>query len=314
MEDFVNALKSIAEPTRLRILNILLTQELTVSEITEVLNYSQPRISRHLKLMCDAGVLDRVQEGAWVFYRVSANQTEGKLARSIASLMPESTAITERDMMRLRDVRKNYARKAQDFFEQNAETWNDVRSLYFASDKVDKALLEFVRNQKFDNLLDLGTGTGKMLELLGPFVNNAMGIDNSQQMLSVARSMLAENKLNHCQVRLGDIFDMNLPSEMRFDAITIHYVLHYLNDPQMLLSQATKLLSDNGKIVIVDFASHEVEMLREKFNHRRLGFSNKEMADWASTNKLAIDSQEVVTSIEVDNKHIDIQLTVLSAK
>lgn len=311
MEGFVNALKSIAEPTRLRILNILLSQELTVSEITEILNYSQPRISRHLKLMCDAGVLVRVQEGSWVFYRVSTHVLSGQLARNVATMIPQDSDIIQRDLSRLIDIRKNYARKAQAYFEKNAETWDEVRKLYFSSDEVNRQLKNVVKERRIDNMLDLGTGTGKMLELLGPYVNSATGIDNSQQILSVARSVLAENELTHCQVRLGDIFDIQLKNKT-FDLITIHHVLHYLKEPQRVLAEAARLLKDDGQLMIVDFKAHHVELLRDKFAHRRLGFSAAEVADWAKLNRLKIDKHTTLSRIEVEDEIIDVDMILLS--
>ena len=287
METLLNRLKAAAEPTRLRILSICVQGELTVSEITHILAQSQPRVSRHLKLLCDAGLLNRFQEGAWVFYRL-ADRTGSRanaLSRQIIGLIPENDPQIRRDMERLADVRRARQDMADDYFRENARQWDEIRTMHVDDAEVEAKLLSVLPHTEDQRLIDIGTGTGRILELFGPQVAQSVGVDISREMLSLARSRLDTLDIRGCQVRQGDMYQ--LPAEdSGFDIATLHLVLHYADDPAAVITEATRVLAPGGILAIVDFAPHHVEELRENHAHRRLGFGDDECAELFDRNGL----------------------------
>ena len=280
----LGALRAAAEPTRLRILTLLARAELTVTELTRILDQSQPRVSRHLKLMCDAGLLRRTQEGSWVFYRLADRGTGADTARALLDLLEPRKADGSRDLVRLELIKAEHVEQAASYFRENAAKWDVIRGLYLASDTVEQALLEAVGHSAHD-LLDIGTGTGQVLRLLGPRVSRALGVDASREMLSVARANLESANLFHCQVRLGDI--MALPvADGCMDVVTIHHVLHFLDEPARAINEAARTLRPGAKLLIVDFAPHAAEVLRGEHAHRRLGFGDDEIRSWCQQARL----------------------------
>jgi SAM-dependent methyltransferase len=287
LETLLNRLKAAAEPTRLRILSICAQGELTVSEITHILAQSQPRVSRHLKLLCDAGLLNRFQEGAWVFYRL-ADRTGSRanaLSRQIIGLIPENDPQIRRDMQRLADVRRARQDMADAYFRENARQWDEIRTLHVDDAEVEAKLLSVLPHAEDQRLIDIGTGTGRILELFGPRVAQSVGVDISREMLSFARSRLDSLDIRGCQVRQGDMYQ--LPAEdAGFDIATLHLVLHFADDPAAVITEATRVLAPGGVLAIVDFAPHHVEELRENHAHRRLGFGDDECAELFHQNGL----------------------------
>lgn len=283
----MNRLKAAAEPTRLRILSICAQGELTVSEITHILAQSQPRVSRHLKLLCDAGLLNRFQEGAWVFYRLADRKGSraNALSRQIIGLIPENDPQIRRDMQRLADVRRARQDMADAYFRENARQWDEIRTMHVDDAEVEAKLLSALPHNEDQRLIDIGTGTGRILELFGPRVAQSVGVDISREMLSFARSRLDTLDIGGCQVRQGDMYQ--LPAEdSGFDIATLHLVLHYADDPAAVITEATRVLAPGGVLAIVDFAPHHVEELREKHAHRRLGFGDDECAELFDQNGL----------------------------
>ncbi|MGN6517156.1 MAG: ArsR/SmtB family transcription factor [Rhizomicrobium sp.] len=283
MDDLLAMLRAAADPTRLRLLLILREAELTVSELTQILGQSQPRVSRHLKLLCDAGLLQRFKEGSWVFYRSADKGTGAELAALLTELAGREPETLTADRRRLAAVREARAAEAAAFFKANAADWERIRSLHAPEKDVEAAIAKVLRAQAVDSLLDAGTGTGRMLELLAPEIRHGVGIDVSPDMLSIARDRLARAHIHHCQVRLSDVFRMpfaNGSQDSGFDAALFHQVLHYLDDPQAAVAEAARVLKPGGRILIVDFAPHDLEFLRSELQHRRLGFSDKEVHGW----------------------------------
>ena len=252
--------------------------ELSVSEITQILSQSQPRVSRHLKLLTDAGLVTRSREGAWAFYRLS-DQEGGRLARLLVSEVPKLDPVFVRDHQRLEAVREARAQAAASYFRDNAGHWDQIRSLYLAEGEVEAAMLDMVGPGPIDTLYDLGTGTGRVLEVFAPHVRRAIGFDISHDMLTVARANLARAALDHCHVRQGDIFDLPVGSGMA-DLVVLHQVLHYLDDPAGAVAEAARLLRPGGRLLVVDFLPHEFEFLRAEHTHRRLGFDPEEVRGW----------------------------------
>ena len=279
LETLLTGLRAAGERTRLRLLFLLSHGELNVKELTQILGQSQPRISRHLKLLCEAGLLERHREGSWVLFRLSDAGVPGALARTIVDMTSSSSAEIQRDLRRLDDVRRAREAAAADYFKANAGAWDRIRALHISEDEVEAAVVSAVGEGRARMLLDLGTGTGRMLELLSGRVDQGIGVDTSQAMLAIARSNLERLGLAHCQVRHGDLF--HLPYDNgSVDLITIHQVLHYLNDPEKALQEAARVLEPGGRMLVVDFAPHELEFLRDNHAHRRLGIANDQMQSW----------------------------------
>jgi ubiquinone/menaquinone biosynthesis C-methylase UbiE len=275
----LEGLRAAGESTRLRLIGLLAEGELTVGEIAEALGQSQPRVSRHLKLLADGGLIERLPEGAWVFYRLAHDGDGGRLVQILLSLLPLHDPRLERDRKRLGVIRSRRARAAGDYFRQNARRWDELSALYVDEAEIERALVEILGREPIGDLLDIGTGTGRVLALLGPRIGRGVGIDNSPAMLAVARAKLAEAGLRNCHVRLADMYDLPWRSDS-FDAIAIHHVLHFAEQPAAVVSQAAGLLRPGGRFVIVDFAPHNLESLRLDHAHRRLGFAGGEVSEW----------------------------------
>ena len=288
VEAVIAGLKAAGEATRLRILALLALGELTVKDLTAILGQSQPRISRHLKLLAEAGLIDRYPEGAWVFYRLAEAGAQRKLAADIFALMDADDPLLAQDRERLATVKQEHAEAARRYFAENAVDWDTIRALHVADTAVESAMREALGERPFDSLLDLGTGTGRMLELLAPLYSRAVGIDSSPAMLSVARANLDRTGLGKAQVRLGDI--QHLPfGRNAFDVVTIHQVLHYLDEPERAIAEAARVLRPGGRLLIVDFAPHALEFLREEHAHRRLGFARGALKSWVEAAGLKLE-------------------------
>jgi ubiquinone/menaquinone biosynthesis C-methylase UbiE/DNA-binding transcriptional ArsR family regulator len=276
MDELLAGLRAAAEPTRLRLLALCDQGELTVSELTEILGQSQPRVSRHLKLLCDAGLLDRFREGSWVFYR---RAERGALCRRLLELLPEGDPTLALDRERLGQVKRQRAEQATSYFRANAAQWDRIRSLYIDEKEVEAALLRLLPADGLGDFLDIGTGTGRMLEVVGPRVERALGVDLSREMLAVARVNLERAALRNCSIRQADMYQLPLAGAS-FDAVVIHQVLHYAENPAQVIAEAARVLRPGGRLVIVDFAPHALEFLRSEHAHRRLGFADAEMTAW----------------------------------
>jgi ArsR family transcriptional regulator len=278
-EDVIEALRATGEPTRLRILALLANEELAVMELSQILDQSQPRVSRHLKLLSDAGLIERFPDGAWVFYRVAADPVLRHFVDQVLDMIESTDLGMQRDAERLDAVRGERSSDAQSYFERNAARWDEVRSLYVSEANVEAAILSAAGPGPFDRMIDLGTGAGRMLALLGPRAKDAIGLDLSQQMLNVARLHVTEAGLQGVELRHGDIFATRLPDRSA-DLVVVHQVLHYLSDPASAVIEAARLVAPGGRLLIIDFAPHALEFLREAHQHRRLGFSDEEMGRW----------------------------------
>ena len=275
--DLLEALRAAAEPTRLRLLGALASSELTVTEITQVLGQSQPRVSRHLKLLCDAGLLDRVPEGSWVFYRLADNP----IARIVVDLLGSNDEALEADRERLAGVQLARQEAADGYFKEHAHEWNDIRSLHAPEEEVERALLTLVGDQPVGDLLDIGTGTGRIAGLLAPRASRVVGIDRSHEMLAFARAALAGREYRHVQLRHGDMYHLAVPARS-MDLIVLHQVLHFADDPVAVLREIARVLRPGGRLLLADFAPHSEESLRDQHAHRRLGFATDDITHWGA--------------------------------
>jgi len=282
----VGALKAAGETTRLRLLALLAEGERSVKDLTEILDQSQPRVSRHLRLLADAGLVARNAEGAWAYYRLS-DDAPADLGRWLVSRLDMSDTDRARDRQRLEAVRSAQQKQAAEYFAKVAGRWDELRRLHVPEEAVEAAILMAMKGRMVDLLIDLGTGTGRMLELLQGHYRRAIGLDSSREMIAVARAKLASAKVGHAQVRLGDIADLD-QSIGRGDVVVIHQVLHYFDDPGRALAQARRLLRTGGEMLIVDFAPHDLEFLRTDHAHRRLGIAETQMQGWARAAGLSV--------------------------
>ncbi len=283
MEKLVAMLRAAGDPTRLRLLLLLRQAELTVSELIEIVGQSQPRVSRHLKLLCDAGLLERFKEGSWVFYRAADTGKGAELGQVLSALAAADPSVLQADLQRLATVREARAAEAAAYFKANAAEWERIRALHAPEKDVEAAILRHIARAPIESLLDAGTGTGRMLELLGPHVKRAVGLDVSPEMLAIARDKLMRAGLVQCQVRLGDTYRLPFPDGgalSGFDAVMFHQVLHYLDDPGAAVIEAARVMRAGGRLLIADFAPHTLEFLRVDFAHRRLGFSDRDVQGW----------------------------------
>jgi len=279
-ERVVSALRAAGEQTRLRALALLTEGELAVGELAQALGQSQPRVSRHLKLLTEAGLVERAPEGAWVFYRLArAHTTERHFAEAALAMLDPSDPVLQRDVERLNEIRAARDEAASEYFERNAADWERLRALHLPEADIDSAILDAAGEGPFDLMVDVGVGQGRLIQLFAERVKRAEGFDTSRQMLAIARASLDGLKAK-AAVRFGDAYAPPVEHGAA-DLVTIHQVLHFLSDPGRAVFEASRLLKPGGRLVIVDFAPHELEFLREEHAHRRLGFADAEIAEWS---------------------------------
>lgn len=292
LDPMVDTLKAAAESSRLRILVLLSHGDLTVSDLTEILNQSQPRVSRHLKLLLDAGLIARYQEGSWAYFRLADTDAVREFADSVVAHIERSDPVVDRDLERLAAVKRRRQERAVEYFRRNAASWDQIRSLHVPDGAIEAVMKKLVGTKPFQSMVDLGTGTGRLLEIFSPLYRRGIGVDLSREMLAVARANLDRAGITHAQVRLGDLYAPPVERDAH-DLVTMHQVLHYLEDPAAAIGEAARLLKPGGRLMIVDFAPHGHEFLREEHAHVRLGFSDHAVAEWLEEAGLELeDTQE----------------------
>ena len=301
------ALKAAGEGTRLRILALLADAELTVSDLTTILRQSQPRISRHLRLLAEAGLIERFREGSWAFFRLAERGGAAEIASKIIELLDPADATVARDRERLAAVRTHRAAVAQAYFRRHAAQWDRIRKLHVADEAVESAIKSALAGAPMRSLLDLGTGTGRMLDLFGPDIERGLGLDLSLDMLALARNRLDRAGLRHCSVRHGDIYDLALPRDS-FDVVLIHQVLHFLDDGGRAIAEAARVLRPGGRLLVIDFAPHDLEFLRDEHAHRRLGFAPETVSQWLKAPGLDVVLQQTLAPEPVSEGKIAVSL------
>jgi SAM-dependent methyltransferase len=283
MSSSLPILRALADPTRLRIVLLVRRIELAVGELAAVLGQSQPRVSRHLKILADAGLLRRAKEGAWVFVRL------GDAARvaPVLALLDAFGESAAADLARLADVRAERASAAAAYFAAHAADWDGIRSLHAADCDVEAAIVDLLSGRPVGRLLDIGTGTGRMIELLGPGAASAIGIDRSPEMLRLARGKIEAAGLGHAEVRHADMYALPR-ADGSADTVVLHQVLHFADTPERVVGEAARVLGDAGRLLVVDFAPHDREELRARHAHARLGFDDIQVGGWLRGAGLAV--------------------------
>ena len=283
--------QALADPTRLRILALLRRMELSVGELAQVLGQSQPRVSRHLKILGDAGLVERRKEGSWVFLTlVAQDDVEPVFALMDAWVGEAARSEFAADADRTKAVRAERSEAASRYFAGHAEVWDQIRSLHVAESEVERAIERALPRRSLGRLVDIGTGTGRMIELFGPRASQAIGIDRSSEMLRLARVKLEAAGIAS-SLRQGDMYALPLPDGSA-DCVMIHQVLHYAHSPAAAVAEAARILDSDGVLLVVDFAAHDREELRATDAHIRLGFDDETMAAWFSAAGLVLDHVE----------------------
>jgi ArsR family transcriptional regulator len=273
--------RSLADPTRLRILALLRAMELAVGELAQVLGQSQPRVSRHVRILIEAGLAERRKEGSWVFLSLGDRARVEPLFAALDKWaeLDGSDEVVAGDLARLAAVRADRAAAAERYFAVRAKDWDDIRSLHIPESQVEAAIAEALGQRPLGRLVDIGTGTGRMIELFGRDAQHALGVDRSPEMLRLARVKLAEAGLPAAELRQGDMYALPLQAGSA-DTVILHQVLHYAQQPGAAVAEAARLLAPGGRLLIVDFAPHEREELRDRDAHARLGFADEAVLGW----------------------------------
>ena len=314
MDHILNIFRALADPTRLRIVLLLQKMELAVGELAQILDQSQPRISRHIRILDEAGLAERRKEGSWVFLKPGpASELEilGRIFRSDKVAKSEQAL---QDQAQLSLVRKARADMAERYFSAHAEEWDAIRSLHLPESDVERAMLALLRDTQLGKMLDIGTGTGRMVELFGPAAQSIIALDKSPEMLRLARAKLLEsetesgsNLVQKTELKQGDFNQLPVTSAA-VDSVILHQVLHYAQHPEAVLVEVSRVLKCNGIVLIADFASHDREDLRTEHAHARLGFSDDSMKRWLTASKLdlvqtrTLDGGELTVKIWVARK------------
>jgi ubiquinone/menaquinone biosynthesis C-methylase UbiE len=287
LEVLVQQLRAAGEVTRARILVLLAHGELSVGELVQVLNQSQPRLSRHLKFLTAAGLVERLPEGAWVFYRLPMEGRSRSLVDTLISVLNRDDPAIKRDLDRLAEVKGERASAADQYFSRVAKEWDQLRALHYSETDIEKAVLSAAGPGPFDLVVDFGTGTGRMLALFAGRARRVEGIDLSHQMLTVARSNLEAAGIANASVRHGDATSAPYPDHCA-NLVIIHQVLHFLDDPARALNEAARVLKPGGRLIVVEFAPHTLEHLRSEHAHRHLGVSEADFQRWAEKAGLSV--------------------------
>src|SRR5436190_6398805 len=284
--------QALADPTRLRILALLRTMELSVGELAQLLGQSQPRVSRHVRILSDSGLVGRRKEGSWVYLQIAdPTRTEPLFELYDGWDDPEAEQLFSSDAARLDSVRADRAEAARRYFEAHAATWDNIRSLHIADAEIERAIEGLLADRPIGALLDIGTGTGRMLELFAPRAASAIGIDRSSEMLRLARVKLEEAGICGASLRQGDMYALPLGDRCA-DSIILHQVLHYAQQPGAAIAEAARVLSPGGRLLVIDFAQHDRAELKEQDAHLRLGFADDAMRGWFGAASLNLDRIE----------------------
>ncbi|MDQ4421211.1 metalloregulator ArsR/SmtB family transcription factor [Sphingobium sp. DEHP117] len=303
MAELLDIFRAMADPTRMRIMHLLGAMELSVGELAQAVGQSQPRVSRHVKILAEADLIDRRKEGNWVFLRLAPSPSCRQLMEMFADIPAEASEglWLKADLARLAAIRADRMRAADDYFAAHAEQWDALGSLYVPEAEVEQAIVRALGAEPFSHLLDLGTGTGRMIALLGERARHVDAIDRSPDMLRLARAKLPQEGADKYNLLLGDFCALPF-GDAAADLVTAHQILHYSATPQRAIAEAARVLKDNGRLLIVDFEAHDREELRTRDQHERLGFSDDQIADWFAEAGIALERTDTLPGGELTVK------------
>lgn len=283
--------QALADSTRLRILALLRAMELSVGELAQLLGQSQPRVSRHVRILSDSGLIGRRKEGSWVYLQLADPERTQSMFKLYQEFDAEAEQLFTADAARLDSVRADRAEAARRYFEAHAATWESIRSLHVADCEIERAIAGLLEDRPLGALLDIGTGTGRMLELFAPKARSAVGIDRSSEMLRLARVRLEQAGISTVSLRQGDMYALPL-GDGSVDSIILHQVLHYAQQPGAAIAEAARVLGRGGQLLVIDFAQHDRAELKEQDAHLRLGFADDAMRGWFAAAGLELDRIE----------------------
>ena len=295
----IDVFRALADDSRLRVLGLLRAMELSVGELAQVLGQSQPRVSRHVKILCDAGLARRRKEGSWVFVALGEPQAVTPVMAALDAWTADEAGAA--DLQRLASVRADRAAQAQAWFQSHAGEWDAIRSLHVEDAAVEAAMADVLGDGALGTLVDVGTGTGRMLELFADRADRAMGVDRSSEMLRLARAKLSERGLEGVELRQADLYALPL-RDAEADAVLLHHVLHFVQAPGQAIAEAARVLGPGGRLLIADFAPHAREELRSDHAHVRLGFSDEQVAGWFEAAGLSLTRTETLAGGELTVK------------
>lgn len=306
--------KALADPTRLRIMRLLAAMELAVGELAQVLEQSQPRVSRHVGILCDAGLAERRREGSWVFLHTPSEADDNALLDAmihfLATAEREDAGFAKQcleDRRRLAAIRAGREETAQAYFARHAGEWDELRQLHSSDEQVEAALLSALGDDNLGDLLDIGTGTGRIAELLSEGASKVTALDKSLEMLKLARAKLQHLPAGKAELVPGDFTDLPF-GEAQFDTVLLHQVLHFAQEPELVLQEAARVTRGGGQVAIVDFAAHSHEELRNRHAHARLGFADSQIrqmmreAGYTYRQPVALEGGELVVKIWIGER------------
>ncbi len=285
--DLLTTFRALADETRLRIILLLQHMDLAVGELALVLEQSQPRVSRHARILVEAGLAERRKEGSWVFLRLALSGNASAPSRSREQALRQILADgdflddalasqIQADLAKLAAIRAQRAERAAEYFASHAEQWDAIRSLHQPEEMVEALLRDVLASADIGQLLDVGTGTGRIVELFAERAQHVTAVDNSPEMLRLARAKLDALGPDNIDLVQGDFYALPLADD-RFDSVIMHQVLHFADLPEAVLSETARVLKPGGLLAIIDFASHNLEELRDRDAHVRLGFSDHQI-------------------------------------
>lgn len=269
--------KALADPCRLRLTAVLLSGEFTVQELTRIMGMGQSRVSRHLKILAEAGVLTVKRQGTWSYFRV------GDDVSFFATIRPafdrELQALPERcsDLAAVAAVLEERRRRSKDFFDRHARQWDDLARTLLPVPEYRQRLLDMVPEGVA--VLEIGTGTGGLLTELAARASKVIGVDHSPAMLEEARRRLTDNGVNGIELRLGEMTHLPLP-DVSVGCVVANMVLHHAADPATVLAEIHRVLVTGGVLLLADLARHEREEAREQLADQWLGFEEAEISSW----------------------------------
>lgn len=289
MDRYATLLKTLGHVDRLRIVALLNRAELTVTELVQILELSQPRVTQYIKSLEEADIIERLREGSWVFSRLKrSDPNTSLLVSTVLGSLPLTDQVLLSDTQKLSEVKQARNKLVEQFFEAVANNKGQLGNEYLPQAQVEAAMLEVCGDESFDFMIDMGTGTGRMLEVFSSHIKSGIGIDANPAMLRVARHRLAADSFNHITVQQCDLNQTPF-KDASADLVTLHQVLHYLDDPQDAINEASRLLKPEGILFIIDFETHEIERFRDDYAHRRLGFSEGDMEGYAQVSNMSIE-------------------------